>query len=119
MPTVRELLERAEFRIEELELALGFKETIPLCFNLNYREARMLGLLLKKQIATKEAFTLACAESYRHGEGTEGSMKVYLCHLRAKLRPFRVYITTRYKTGWFLDSEDRKRIQELLEKENL
>jgi hypothetical protein len=87
--------------------------TAALCFSfgLSQGEARLLGRLLQGDSSRSE---LCTAVSHSYQAMSDNTLKVRICLLRKKLKPFKVKINTFYKQGYALDKPARDRIRELL-----
>ncbi|MCA0366790.1 MAG: winged helix-turn-helix domain-containing protein [Proteobacteria bacterium] len=94
------VIERLEDRVLELEEALGVLVLPPLEWGLTKNEGRLLGVLLEREIVTKDT---AMAALYRDRGDREPEVKivdVFICKARKKLKPFGVSIETRWGVGY-------------------
>lgn len=99
---------RLRDNIEVLEDALGIGtkvvERFPLEWGLTGKEARVFGVLLKRDMASKLAILAACY-TVIDKEPEIKIIDVFVCKIRAKLRPFGISIATQWGQGYFLTSE--------------
>ncbi|MCS0501595.1 winged helix-turn-helix domain-containing protein [Ancylobacter mangrovi] len=96
--------ERLRQRVEQLEAAMGMDFVAPVEWRLTSSECRVFGVLLKREVATKDAIMAAL---YRADGREEAEMKivdVFICKIRRKVKPFGVVIVTRWAVGWSLES---------------
>ncbi|GAB4071727.1 helix-turn-helix domain-containing protein [Ancylobacter sonchi] len=104
--------ERLRQRVDQLETALGTDFIVPVEWRLTVSEARCVGVLLKRDVATKDAIMAAL---YRADGREEADIKiadVFICKIRKKLKPFGIAIETRYGIGWEIPA--RREIVRLL-----
>jgi len=85
-----------------------------LVFKLSRSESRMLASLMRHEHRSKEE--LRAIVSYN--ASTASSVSVIVHHLRKKLNPFTVEISTGYKLGYGLDKSARNKIQKILTEHN-
>ena len=81
-------------RIRVLEEMVGIRVEVPLVFGLTSHEAMLFGLLLKRDLVTKE---MAMVGLYGDRPNLDPEIKivdVYICKARKKLRRFGVEIET-------------------------
>lgn len=100
-------------RLLQLETATGVRfETHPR-YRLTNAEQTLLGILLAcKHVASKEHIYTLMYGMYLDPPELK-ILDVYICKLRNKLRPLGVNITTVWGRGWFLDTEDRAKVEAL------
>jgi DNA-binding response OmpR family regulator len=107
--------EMLQERIFNLESALGMKIDTPLALDLTSHESALLGLLLKRDLVTKE---LAMTAFYGMGaDGEEPEQKiidVWICKLRAKLKSYGVAIETKWGQGWWMTAQAKATIQQMM-----
>lgn len=97
-------------RIDELERALFADAPVPLEWRLTAQEARVVGVLLQRPMATKEA---VMATLYRNDGKDEAEIKivdVFICKARKKLAPFGIRINTIWGQGYSIDESIRQRV---------
>lgn len=103
--------ERLQARIEQLEGAMGMHFAAPVSWLLTPHEARVLGVLLAREVATKDAIMAAL---YRDAGKDEAEIKivdVFVCKLRKKLRPLGFSIETLWGRGYFLKPETKAAVE--------
>jgi len=107
--------ERLRDRIEVLEHELGIRGFLPpVEWRLTGSEARIFGVLLARELPTK---ALCMAALYSDRIDDEAEIKivdVYVCKIRAKLKPFGIGIETRWGVGYFLTSETKAAVRAML-----
>lgn len=94
-------------RVEQLEDMLGMRLDAPIEIGLTASEAKVFGLLQRVEMATKQAIMSAL---YYERIDTEPELKivdVFVCKLRAKLKPWRIEIETLWGTGYHMTPESK------------
>jgi DNA-binding response OmpR family regulator len=97
-------------RIDQLERALFADAPAPVEWGLTYQEARLVGCLLQRPVATKDALM---ATLYRNDGREEADIKiidVFICKARKKLAPFGIEIRTVWGQGYMIDETTRRRV---------
>lgn len=93
--------DRLTQRVDQLEALIGISGVVlPMEWRLTASEARVMGVLLKRELATKDAIMAAL---YRADARDEAEMKivdVFICRIRKKLKPFGVEIITVWGQGY-------------------
>ena len=104
-------------RISMLEAALfDVGSPFPVECRLTGQEARVMGVLMNRPVATKSAIMVALYSDRHDDELAEQKITdVFICKIRAKLKLFEVRIETRWGEGWSLHPDDRSRIRQELE----
>lgn len=95
-------VDRLQGRIDQLEDAMGMSFVAPVEWRLTPSEARVFGVLLERDVATKNAIMAAL---YRNDGRDEAELKivdVFVCKIRKKLKGFGVEIVTHWGMGWSL-----------------
>lgn len=98
---------RLEDRVQELEEALGVLILPPLEWGLTKNESRLLGVLLERELVTKDT---AMAALYRDRGEREPELKivdVFICKARKKLKPFGIVIDTRWGVGYSMSAASK------------
>lgn len=100
-------------RVAELEAALsGDGFVAPLEWRLTAQEARVFGVLLAREIASKEAFMAALYENRPDADQPEPKIvDVMICKLRRKLKPFGIGIVCLWGRGHSLAPGARARLR--------
>lgn len=94
-------------RIAELESLLGHDWLPPVEWRLTPAEARVMGALRSRDVATKGALMAAL---YRDNAADEAEIKivdVFVCKIRKKVKSFGIVIETRWGIGYSLTPESR------------
>lgn len=102
-------------RIRVLEEIVGIRIEVPLVFGLTAHEAMLFGLLLKRDLVTKD---LAMLGLYGDRPNLDPEIKivdVYVCKARKKLRRFGVEIETVWGRGYRLSAQSKAIAQRLLD----
>ncbi len=100
-------------RISALEAILMECERLPVEWALTQQEARVFGVLVNRELATKDA-VMAALYSDRPGEEGEVEPKivdVFVCKIRKKLKPFGLTIQTVWGQGYALDAATRSQFR--------
>lgn len=89
----------------------------PLEFRLTPKEALILNVLMHNPVCTKERLHAAVSvNKISSDEETEIKIvDVFVCKVRAKLKPFDVEIETHWGTGYSLSAASKNIIQEMLQ----
>lgn len=106
--------ERLKGRIDQLEAAAGHNFAAPTSWGLTAHETRLLGVLMARRIATKDAIM---AGIYRDRGVDAPEIKivdVFICKLRKKIRDLGLTIETKWGEGYHLTPETKARINDLL-----
>lgn len=96
------IVEALTARNEDLERALIGEAVFPIEWRLTRSEARVLGCLAAREVATKVQLLAALYEQRIDGGPEPKILDVFVCKLRRKLKPFGVEILTRWGTGYAL-----------------
>jgi len=107
------LLERENDELREhvrrLEDALiGTFET-PFEWGLTAAERIVFGVLVNREVASKDAMMAALYRSMGKDEPDPKIVDVFVCKLRRKVKPYGITIRTHWGTGWQLDDTTRRR----------
>jgi len=108
-------VDRLQARVDELEAALGKTLPVPLEWRLTINEARIFGVLMARELGTKQALMAALyGDRTADEEPMAKIVDVFVCKARAKLRPFGVSIETVWGQGYRLDQDTKARVRERL-----
>lgn len=105
---------RLQDRIDQLETAMGMRLVTPLEWRLTGAEMRMFGVLLAREMVTKDGFM---ATLYRDQAKEEAEIKivdVFICKMRKKLQPFEIPIETIWGQGYRMSAAAKARAGELM-----
>ena len=106
-----------EARCLELEAALVASErTVPSCLRLTRTADTILRVLIARPVATKEAIFAALYGGLDDEPGYK-IVDVYICKLRAVLRPHGIGIETILGRGWAISPEGLRKLRALVESE--
>ena len=98
----------------QLREMLGFTFEAPPVFGLTGKECKVFGSLMKRDIASKE-FIMNCL--YLDGVNDAAEIKivdVFICKIRAKLKPFDVTIETQWGQGYYMTAENKAKAMTLM-----
>lgn len=116
MPDPHAEVQRLQHRVAELEEAFGLKLQFPPDLGLSSFEARCCGLLLKRQLVSREQFLIALyADSDSRDERT---VDAHIHKLRRKLARDGIAIRTHWGQGWSFTAENRKKLNALIARLN-
>lgn len=103
-------------KVRSLEETLGLRLEVPLVLQLTGQEAKMFGILFKREIVTKE---MAMDVLYGHRpESLEPEINiidVFVCKMRKKLKPFDLSIETVWGRGYRMPPKSKVAATALLE----
>lgn len=94
--------DRLRDRIEQLESALGMDFLAPIEWRLTASENRVFGVLMAREIATKNAVMAALYADHGRDEAEIKIVDVLICKIRRKVKPFGIEIGTRWGEGYYL-----------------
>ncbi len=103
-------------RCRMLEEMVGMRIDAPVLLGLTGQEAALFGMLLKRDIVTKEA-AMTGLYGTRTGGGGDVQIKivdVFICKLRKKLRRFDIEVETVWGRGYAMPATSRAIAQDLL-----
>jgi two-component system cell cycle response regulator CtrA len=104
-------------RVRLLEEMIGMRIDVPLVLGLTGQEAILFGVLLRREIVTKEAAMVALYGMRPDGE-EEVQIKivdVYVCKLRKKVKRFDVEIETVWGRGYRMPPKSKAIVQAILD----
>jgi two-component system, cell cycle response regulator CtrA len=112
-------LEEAKARIRSLEAELGVSTPVPLSFGLTGAQTCVMGIILKRPLATKNALMtgLYHARSAEAEVPAEKIVDVIVCHVRRKVAPFGIEIETIWGQGWRMSDDHKQRVHDLVHQE--
>jgi DNA-binding response OmpR family regulator len=117
----RERIEQLKARNEYLqEQILDERERLapvkcfPVGWGFTPKETKMLAALLSRETLTRDQLMAAMYLPHERDEIEPKIVEVFMCKVRAKLRPLGATIHTRFGVGWSMDPADRKRLCEQL-----
>lgn len=103
-------------RITQLEDALGMNVTVPLMFDITRSEQQLLGLLMERELVTKDLVMLALYGLRPEGGAEPKIVDVFCCKLRKKLKAWNIEIKTAWGRGYYLEESEKAKIRALLPK---
>src|SRR5690242_15647817 len=75
-----------QFRIRELQTAVGMSYSLSMCLPLTSRESALFGVLMQRDVATKDMILTALYNGM--DEPQVKIIDVFVCKMRKKLQPF-------------------------------
>jgi two-component system cell cycle response regulator CtrA len=103
-------------KVAQLEELLGLTFPAPLEFGLTGSEAKAFGVLMNRDIATKDAIMAGLyADKPFGGEAEPKIVDVFICKARRKLKPFSIKIETVWGQGYRLTPETKAIVRSMLE----
>ncbi len=111
--------ERLLARVEQLEDALGCKIEAPTVLKLTRYEAKVFGVLMKREMAHHEQIKAALYQATFSGQLEPDSrvIGVFICNIRRKLKPFGITIDSVWGGGYRLTPEAKAKVRALFERE--
>ena len=103
-------------RIRELESALGCGFIAPRAFNLTRSEQIVLGVLMSRPTASRDALMAALYGDWGIDEPDEQIASVFIHTLRRKLAKHRIEVFCRQGQGWWLDAPTKTFIRAMIER---
>lgn len=107
--------ERLRDRVSELEEAMGMRFLTPVEWRLTGSEGRVFGVLMEREVATKQAIMTALYRT--DGMRDEAEIKivdVFICKVRKKLQAFDIKIETRWGEGYFMAAAAKDHVRRLM-----
>lgn len=101
-------------KIVALEEAMGMRIEAPLMLGLTSHETKLFGILLKRDVVTKEAAMSALYGDRPNGEAEIKIVDVYICKARKKLKPFGIQIETIWGRGFRMPAASKAQAAALL-----
>ena len=106
-------------RIEQLEDIVGMRMPAPIVFGFTGSERRVFGILMKRDVATKDMMMHALY-SGRPDECVEIKIvDVFVCKMRSKLKRYNVSIETVWGVGYRLKPETKDKVRSMMKDEGL
>lgn len=91
-------------QVAQLQKALGGETPCPVEWKLTASEARVFGVLIRREVATKDAIMAALYRDRGSAEPTPKIVDVFICKMRRKLKPHGITISTRWGMGYSLEN---------------
>jgi two-component system cell cycle response regulator CtrA len=102
-------------RVSVLEEIIGLKMRVPLVFPFTAQEAKLFGFLMKRDLVTKENAMFVLYGTRAGGEEVEIKIiDVFVCRIRAKLKPFGIPIQTKWGQGYYLNADAKAKVEALI-----
>lgn len=100
-------------RVRQLEALLGVSFDAPLSLGLSPREAAVLGVLMAREMATKDHIMAALYRDFARDEPDPKIVDVFVCKLRAKIKRWRIEISTHWGRGYYMTQEAKARVRKM------
>jgi two-component system cell cycle response regulator CtrA len=107
------IIDQLREQVLQLEAVLGVTHPVPTAFGFTGQERRLFGVLLKRDVASKDALMAALYRDLGRDEAEIKIIDVFVCKMRRKLRPFEISIHTVWGEGYRLDQETKTRVEAL------
>jgi two-component system, cell cycle response regulator CtrA len=104
-------------RIDQLETELGIRADIPPMIGVPRNMGRLLAMLLKREVVTREGALLAIYSGMPNTWDKEPDPKiidVFICKLRTRLKKYGIKVSCKWGLGYFMDGENKKKLRELI-----
>lgn len=103
-------------RIRLLEETIGTRIDVPLVFGLTGQEAKMFGILYKRELVTKQqALDALYGDRPESDEAEIKIVDVFVCKMRKKMKPFDIQIETVWGRGYRIPAQSKATAAALLE----
>lgn len=106
--------ERLRDRVSQLEGVMGLGLLTPIEWGLTGSEQRVFGVLMARELATKDAIMAALYRADGRDEAEIKIVDVFVCKTRKKLKPFGIEIGTRWGEGYFITPATKAIVHGLL-----
>jgi two-component system, cell cycle response regulator CtrA len=107
-------LQRALDRIDELEELLGLQVHLPNMFGLTPLEVKIVGLLTKRNIVSRDIIYSALYGSLPDCDQPDPkTIEVHICKVRRKLSAYGLEIKNRYSVGYYIEDDVRSALKDL------
>lgn len=101
-------------KIIELEELIGLRIETPLMLGLTGQEAKLFGILFKRDLVTKAQGMSALYSDRPNGEAEIKIVDVFVCKMRKKLKPFDIEIETVWGQGYRMTAASKANAAALL-----
>ena len=105
-------------KIEGLEGLLGMHALTPLVFGFTGAEARVFGVLMRRDIATKEMVMHGLYADRADNDVEIKIVDVFICKMRKKLKSFAIPIDTVWGQGYRLTSSAKEKVRAIIASED-
>jgi DNA-binding response OmpR family regulator len=108
--------EQLREKIARLEETLGTRIETPMVLRLTGQEAKMFGILLKRELVTKQqALDVLYGHLPPEDEAEAKIVDVFVCKMRKKLTPWQIEIETVWGRGYRMPAQSKAAAAALLE----
>lgn len=104
-------------RIDMLEGELGITADLPPILGFTRNMGRLLNMLLKREVVTREGAVLAIYSGMPNTWDKEPDPKiidVFICKLRTRLKKYGIKVSCKWGLGYFMDGENKRKLRELI-----
>lgn len=103
-------------KLARLEETLGIRIETPLVLRLTGQEAKVFGILFKRELVTKvQALDVLYGHLPEQDEAEIKIVDVFVCKMRKKLKPFEIDIETVWGQGYRMPAQSKAIAAALLE----
>lgn len=107
-------IERLRDRVAELEEMLGIRFELPNALGLTPLEARIVGVLIKREIASRDYIYWAVYGDLPDCDQPDiKTIEVHIVKIRRKLAAHGISILNRYNVGYYVDKQTRDTLKKL------
>jgi two-component system, cell cycle response regulator CtrA len=106
-------------RIDQLETELGLKNDIPPEFCIPRNMGRLLAMLLKRELVSREGAVLAIYSGMPNTWDKDPDPKiidVFICKLRVRLRKYGIKVSCKWGGGYYMDGDNKRKLRDLIAK---
>lgn len=102
-------------RVAELEGALTESSGVLAVLGLSKTASRFLRHLVARPLVTRDSALIALYDDLSKDRPEAKILDVYVCRMRAKLKPHGIRIVTHWGRGWSISTEDKAKLRALPE----
>lgn len=106
-------------KIEQLEEIIGMRMPAPIVFGFTGSEARVFGILMKRDVATKEMVMHGLYSTRADDDVEIKIVDVFVCKMRKKLQVHDIPIETVWGQGYRLKPETKDKVRGMMRDEGL
>ena len=107
-------------KVDQLEELLGLHFPSPFSFTLTGQEMRVFGVLMKREVATKEMIMQGLYSHRPQDDEVEiRIVDVFICKIRKKLAPHGVAIETVWGHGYRLTQDTKAKVRGIMAQEGI
>jgi DNA-binding response OmpR family regulator len=111
---IRQLSESNEYLREQIRAErdrLAPFRAFPVEWGLTRNETLIFSALISRDVVTRDNLMAVVYPPHVRDEMVDKNIEVYICKIRAKLKPHGIEIYTRWGMGWHVDPKVRARLK--------